>query len=205
MKRPFSEERYAKLVAKRFHTEHTTIRLKPEDMLRFLPEALQAMDHPSVDGPNTWVVSKVTKEAGITMALSGLGGDELFAGYEVFSRTLGLLKNWITAVPKPLRAMAGAAGQGCASHSGRQQGGGAFEGALLRHRGNVPALALGVHQLRVALFRPRVEAARERGAGHRYRIAEQGRRFIAAAALAGFPGGEPTPTCRTSCCEIPIR
>ncbi|MBP7515767.1 MAG: asparagine synthase (glutamine-hydrolyzing) [Flavobacteriales bacterium] len=109
----FSEERYAKLVAKRFHTEHTTIRLKPEDMLRFLPEALQAMDHPSVDGPNTWVVSKVTKEAGITMALSGLGGDELFAGYEVFSRTLGLLKkNWITAVPKPLRAMAGAAYKG---------------------------------------------------------------------------------------------
>ncbi len=109
----FSEERYAKLVAKRFHTEHTPIRLKPEDMLRMLPEALQALDHPSVDGPNTWVVSKVTKAAGITMALSGLGGDELFAGYDVFSRTLGLLKkNWITAVPKPLRAMAGAAYKG---------------------------------------------------------------------------------------------
>jgi asparagine synthase (glutamine-hydrolysing) len=109
----FSEERYAKLVAKKFNTEHTAIHLKPEDMLRLLPDALQAMDHPSVDGPNTYVVSKVTKEAGITMALSGLGGDELFAGYEVFSRTLGLLKkNWITAVPKPLRAMAGAAYKG---------------------------------------------------------------------------------------------
>ncbi len=109
----FSEERYAKLVAKKFNTEHTAIHLKPEDMLRVLPDALQAMDHPSVDGPNTYVVSKVTKEAGITMALSGLGGDELFAGYEVFSRTLGLLKkNWITAVPKPIRAMAGAAYKG---------------------------------------------------------------------------------------------
>ena len=109
----FSEERYAQLVAKKFNTEHTAIHLKPEEMLRFLPDALRAMDHPSVDGPNTWVVSKVTKEAGITMALSGLGGDELFAGYEVFSRTLGLLKkNWITAVPKPLRAMAGAAYKG---------------------------------------------------------------------------------------------
>lgn len=109
----FSEERYAKLVAKRFNTQHTAIQLKPADMLRLLPDALQAMDHPSVDGPNTWVVSKVTKEAGITMALSGLGGDELFAGYEVFSRTLGLLKkNWITAVPKSLRAMAGAAYKG---------------------------------------------------------------------------------------------
>lgn len=109
----FSEERYARLVAKRFHTEHTAIQLKPEDMLRLLPDALQAMDHPSTDGPNTYVVSQVTKEAGITMALSGLGGDELFAGYEVFSRSLGLLKkNWITSVPKPLRAMAGAAYKG---------------------------------------------------------------------------------------------
>lgn len=109
----FSEERYAKLVAKKFATEHTAIRLKPDDMLRLLPNALEAMDHPSVDGPNTYVVSKVTKEAGITMALSGLGGDELFAGYDVFARTLGLLtKNWITALPKPLRVAAGAAYKG---------------------------------------------------------------------------------------------
>jgi asparagine synthase (glutamine-hydrolysing) len=101
------------LVAKKFNTEHTAIRLKPDDMLRLLPNALEAMDHPSVDGPNTYVVSKVTKEAGITMALSGLGGDELFAGYDVFARTLGLLKkNWITVLPKSLRAAAGAAYKG---------------------------------------------------------------------------------------------
>ena len=109
----FSEEHFARIIAKKFKTEHTPIRLKPDDMLRLLPAALEAMDHPSVDGPNTFVVSKVTKEAGVTMALSGLGGDELFAGYEVFARTLGLLKrNWITAVPTPLRAMAGAAYKG---------------------------------------------------------------------------------------------
>jgi asparagine synthase (glutamine-hydrolysing) len=109
----FSEERYARIIASKFNTRHTAIRLKPADMLRYLPEALAAMDHPSVDGPNTWVVSKVTRESGITMALSGLGGDELFAGYAVFSRTLGLLKrNWITAVPKPLRVAAGAAYKG---------------------------------------------------------------------------------------------
>lgn len=106
----FNEEHFARLVAKKFNTRHTPIRLRPDDMLRLLPGALQAMDHPSVDGPNTYVVSKVTREAGVTMALSGLGGDELFAGYDVFARTLGLLKrNWITAVPRPLRAAAGAA------------------------------------------------------------------------------------------------
>lgn len=103
----FSEERYARIVADRYRTEHTAIRLRPEDMLRMLPDALAAMDHPSADGPNTYVVSKVTKEAGITMALSGLGGDEVFAGYPVFARTLALWKkNWITSVPVGLRALA---------------------------------------------------------------------------------------------------
>ncbi len=40
--------------------------------------------HPSGDGANTWVVSKVTKDEGISMALSGLGSDELFAGYKYY-------------------------------------------------------------------------------------------------------------------------
>lgn len=103
----FSEEKYARIVAEKFRTEHTAIRLRPEDMLRMLPDALAAMDHPSADGPNTYVVSKVTKEAGITMALSGLGGDEVFAGYPVFERSLALWKKrWIASMPKPLRSLA---------------------------------------------------------------------------------------------------
>ena len=102
----FSEARYARLIAKRFNTQHTEIKLKPQDMLRYLPEALAAMDHPSMDGPNTWVVSKVTKEAGITMALSGLGGDEVFAGYDVFKRSMALRrKSWLMAFPGPLRKL----------------------------------------------------------------------------------------------------
>lgn len=105
----FSEERYARMVADRFSTRHTAIRLKPDDMLRMLPGALAAMDHPSADGPNTYVVSKVTKEAGVTMALSGLGGDEVFAGYPVFLRTIELWnKRWVTQFPKPLRMAAAA-------------------------------------------------------------------------------------------------
>ena len=96
----FSEERYARMVSERFRTEHTAIRLQPQDMLETLPAALAAMDHPSADGPNTFVVSKVTRAAGITMALSGLGGDEIFAGYPVFERTLALWqRRWITQFP----------------------------------------------------------------------------------------------------------
>ena len=104
----FSEERYARMVADRFRTEHTPIRLRPDDMLRLLPEALAAMDHPSADGPNTYVVSKVTKEAGITMVLSGLGGDEVFAGYPVFARSMALWKRrWATVMPAGLRGAMG--------------------------------------------------------------------------------------------------
>lgn len=102
----FSEEKYARIVAGRFRTEHTAIRLQPADMLRMLPDALAAMDHPSADGPNTYVVSKVTKEAGITMALSGLGGDEVFAGYPVFTRSVALQqRRWLARVPHALRSL----------------------------------------------------------------------------------------------------
>jgi len=48
------------------------------------------MDQPTMDGVNTFVVSKAVKEAGVTVALSGLGGDELFAGYSTFRRALRL-------------------------------------------------------------------------------------------------------------------
>lgn len=105
----YSEEYFATLVSKRFNTRHTPIRLAPRDMLDMLPDALAAMDHPSADGPNTYVVSKVTKAAGISMALSGLGGDEVFAGYPVFPRTMALWqRRWLTQFPKAIRGVVAA-------------------------------------------------------------------------------------------------
>lgn len=104
----FSESKYAQLIAKKFNTDHHEIKLSPKNFLDELPNALKAMDHPSGDGPNTYIVSKATKEAGITMALSGLGGDELFAGYDVFKRSLELNKKaWLNAVPKFIRGAGG--------------------------------------------------------------------------------------------------
>lgn len=104
----FSEARYARMVAEKYNTDHHEIQLTPEHFLRLLPDALDHMDHPSGDGPNTYVVSKVTRDAGITMALSGLGGDELFAGYSIFERSLRLRNlGWLNVVPRPLRAAAG--------------------------------------------------------------------------------------------------
>jgi len=102
----FTEAPYSDLIAKRFNTKHHEIKLSVNDFLNDLPEALSAIDHPSGDGPNSYVVSKATKNAGITMALSGLGGDELFGGYEVFNRALAIKqKAWMNAVPRMFRTM----------------------------------------------------------------------------------------------------
>jgi asparagine synthase (glutamine-hydrolysing) len=86
----FDEGPYSRMIARKFATDHTEIELSVEDFLDDLPHALQAMDHPSGDGPNTYTVSKKTRAAGVKMALSGLGGDEVFAGYAIFQRMLDI-------------------------------------------------------------------------------------------------------------------
>ena len=82
----FDESKYSSMVAKKFGTNHHEIRLNAKHFLDEVPFALDALDHPSGDGSNTYVVSEVTRRQGVKMALSGLGGDELFAGYDVFRR-----------------------------------------------------------------------------------------------------------------------
>jgi asparagine synthase (glutamine-hydrolysing) len=100
----YNEEHFSKLIAKKFDTDHHNIKLSATDFQKELPDALKAMDHPGGDGPNSYVVSKVTKQAGITMALSGLGGDELFAGYNIFKRTKSLMDNaFLRNAPSLLR------------------------------------------------------------------------------------------------------
>lgn len=66
-------------------SDHTSLKITGEDVLAALPEVLKAMDQPTVDGMNTFVVSRAARRAGLTVALSGLGGDELFGGYASFT------------------------------------------------------------------------------------------------------------------------
>jgi asparagine synthase (glutamine-hydrolysing) len=104
----FDESEYAEIVAKKFHTDHTRIHLKPELMLEELTHALDAMDIPTGDGINNYVVSKAIHQRGIRVALSGVGGDELFGGYPIFLNYIRLQqKSWIWKMPLFLRQMAG--------------------------------------------------------------------------------------------------
>ena len=80
----YSEAQYSRLIAQRLGTEHREILVSQQDALAALPGALAAMDQPTIDGLNTYLISQQTRAAGIKVALSGLGGDELFAGYSTF-------------------------------------------------------------------------------------------------------------------------
>lgn len=80
----YSEAEYSRAVAKAFGTCHHEIMVSQHDALEAIPFALRAMDQPTIDGLNTFLIARQTRAAGIKVALSGLGGDELFAGYSSF-------------------------------------------------------------------------------------------------------------------------
>jgi asparagine synthase (glutamine-hydrolysing) len=71
-------------VCERYGAHHIVRRLSEQEFFEDLPAILEAMDQPSIDGVNAWFVSKAAKEAGLKVALSGLGGDELLGGYPSF-------------------------------------------------------------------------------------------------------------------------
>lgn len=99
----FSESKYATLIANKFKTNHTEVLIKQNEFIQLVPEAVMKMDVPSSDGVNTYAVSKATKEAGITVALSGVGSDEWFAGYPVFKFINNKESDKYKYIPKLLR------------------------------------------------------------------------------------------------------
>ena len=91
----------AEQVARQYGTSHRTRWVGQAEFEQDLPAILEAMDQPSIDGINTWFVSKAAAEQGLKVAISGLGGDELFGGYPSFTdiprwnRRFG----WLSRVP----------------------------------------------------------------------------------------------------------
>ena len=80
----YSEAEYSRAVAQHFHTDHHEITVSQSDFFAAIAPAISAMDLPTIDGINTYFVSQQTRAAGVKVALSGLGGDEVFAGYSTF-------------------------------------------------------------------------------------------------------------------------
>jgi asparagine synthase (glutamine-hydrolysing) len=141
---PEDEAPLAAQIAQRYDAQHVVRRVNEREFRDDLPAILDAMDQPSIDGVNTWFVAKAAKEAGLKVALSGIGGDELLAGYPSFLD----LPRWrrrfgpIAAVPGlgPLvRVLIGALAPGFARE--RPKASGLFEytdswaGAYLLRRG----------------------------------------------------------------------
>jgi asparagine synthase (glutamine-hydrolysing) len=91
---PHDETRVAEAVAKQLGTDHQTIWVTRADFVAAREHLLERMDQPSIDGVNSYFVARAAKEAGLKVALSGLGGDELFAGYSDYReipRIVGLV------------------------------------------------------------------------------------------------------------------
>jgi asparagine synthase (glutamine-hydrolysing) len=98
----FSERGETEAVASRFHTDHHEIRVTRADFVSELPKILAAMDQPTNDGVNTYFVSRAARQVGLTVALSGLGGDEVFRGYRHY-RSLERHARWLVRCPSPAR------------------------------------------------------------------------------------------------------
>lgn len=89
-------------VARHYGAKHQTHRVGQAEFVATIPKFFDAMDQPTIDGINSYFVSKAANASGLRVAISGLGGDELFGGYPSFRniprdvsriRQLGLGKN----------------------------------------------------------------------------------------------------------------
>ena len=87
----------AEEIARRYGTRHQTVWISDAEIRADLPKILAAMDQPSLDGLNTWLVSKAASDCGLKVVLSGVGGDELLGGYGHFA-TLPRWRGWLAVM-----------------------------------------------------------------------------------------------------------
>jgi len=93
----FDERPFSQKISQKFKTEHYQVLISEKDVLNEIPSFIEAMDQPTGDGLNTYLISKIARQGGLAVVLSGLGGDEVFGGYRSFKKLPGLyrfIKKW---------------------------------------------------------------------------------------------------------------
>lgn len=95
----FSEERWSTYIAELFGTEHRALEVRVDQAKEWVVDGVARMDQPSIDGINTFLVARSIASAGIKVAVSGQGGDELFLGYPQRERFTTLAK--LAGLPSP--------------------------------------------------------------------------------------------------------
>jgi asparagine synthase (glutamine-hydrolysing) len=96
--RDFSEATHARAFAKAFGTDHHEIRVTSKDFEEEIPRFLGSVDQPTADGVNTYFVARAARQMGLKVVLSGLGGDEVFFGYNHYRQLVsgsGLLGTFL--------------------------------------------------------------------------------------------------------------
>lgn len=101
----YDESKYARLIADKYKTSHCETRLTHQQLVSELPNVFAAMDQPTIDGVNSFFVSRAAKQAGLKVVLSGLGGDEVFLGYSHLRKThlLSAARRLFATLPAALR------------------------------------------------------------------------------------------------------
>jgi asparagine synthase (glutamine-hydrolysing) len=152
----YNEGAYARQIAAAIGTEHKEIVLTQDEFASALDRGIETIDQPTFDGLNSYYISKAVREAGLTVALVGTGGDELFGGYSSFSILPRLLR-W----DRRSRMIPGPAKRATAEIARRLLSGRASTAIPPQTRwAKFPAMVeagsdlLGLYQLAYALFLP---------------------------------------------------
>lgn len=98
-----SEAQAAQTIATHFQSDHREVLVRHTDFFRELPAILAAVDQPTNDGVNTYFVAQAARQTGLTVALSGLGADEVFWGYRHYRWLAKQPQRWLAALPQFLR------------------------------------------------------------------------------------------------------
>ena len=141
---PLAEE-----VARKFHTDHSTVTITKDEFLSEFPRMIEAMDQPTVDGLNSYVVSWAAARSGLKVALSGTGGDELLAGYRTYRKVprmvqLARLPSKVPLLPEAVHRAYLALTPKKSPHIGQKHG------AILKYGGTYA----GAYFLKRAVFMP---------------------------------------------------